>query len=204
MDTEEEPCRPAQNEANILPELQRVQDSDGKIKILVVEDERTYRALYDKGLFSELFEKKMVASGKEALLVYNEWHPDIIVLDIYLLEMTGYQVLKEIRTAFKDKATTIVMATSLSGNEDVLSCMKLGIEGYIVKPFPRLEIGPKILSYYAKKEPERAQKAEHLCREMVKQFPIKLFLDKDAIKAKEDADKVSDDVVDTEQEQYKK
>jgi CheY-like chemotaxis protein len=97
----------------------------------------------------------MAVSGKEAILVYEEWHPDIIVLDIYLPEMTGYQVLKAIRTTIEDNKTTIVMATALSGREDVLSCMKLGVEGYIVKPFQCMEIGAKILSYYAKKEPER-------------------------------------------------
>lgn len=146
-----------------------------KIKILIAEDDPVVNLLYDKGLFSEIFDKKLVVSGKEALLVYNEWHPDIIVLDIFLPEMTGYQVLKTIRNTIADKETTIVMATSMSGNEDVLSCVKLGIAGYIVKPFQVLEFGGKILSYYSKKEPVRGQPAEALYREIIK----KLILDRD-------------------------
>ncbi|MCX5856050.1 MAG: response regulator, partial [Deltaproteobacteria bacterium] len=124
----------SKDEVNYLLESQCSQNGKDKIKILIVEDDLTTRLLYDKGLFNQIFDKKMVVSGKEAILVYNEWHPDIIMLDIYLLEMTGYQVLKTIRTNIKDDETTIVMATSLSDKEDVLSCMKLGIEGYITKP----------------------------------------------------------------------
>jgi DNA-binding response OmpR family regulator len=162
------------------------QNGADKIKILVVEDNHTTQLLYEKGLFHQIFDKKMVASGKEALLVYNEWHPDIILLDIYLPEMTGYLVLKEIRKTIGDMNTTIVMATSLSGTEDVLSCMKLCVEGYIVKPFLPREIGVKILGYYAKKEPERARKAEALCTALVKESQARWLLDKDKSKTKEE------------------
>jgi len=181
----------SKNEVNYLLEPQGSPNGVDKIKILVVEDDRTTLLLYDKGLFNQVFDKKIAISGKEAILVYEEWHPDIILLDIYLPEMTGYQVLKEIRTTIKDNGTTVVMATSLSGKEDVLSCVKLGIEGYIIKPFSCSEIGPKILGYYAKKEPERARKAEALCREIAKQSTVKLPLDKDKSKTKEDTNGVS-------------
>jgi len=192
MATEEKLPILTKDEVNCLLESQCSQNGTDKIKILIVEDDPTTRLLYDKGLFNQIFDKKMVVSGKEALLVYDEWPPDIIVLDIYLPEMTGYQVLKEIRTTIEDKKTTIVMATSLSGSEDVLSCMKLGVEGYIIKPFQCMEIGAKILGYYTKKEPERARKAAALCREIAIQSQVKLLLDKDKSKTKEDTEGVRD------------
>jgi CheY-like chemotaxis protein len=163
-----------------------------KIKVLVVEDDLTTQLLYNKGLFDQVFDKKMVVSGKEALYVYNEWQPDIIILDIYLPEITGYKVLHTIRTNIEDKKTTIVMATALSGKEDILSCLKLGIEGYIVKPFKAVEIGLKILNYYGKKEPDRAQRAEALLRELVKQSHVQERVEKDKPKAKENAEGTSD------------
>ena len=187
MDTEEEQRMLTKDEVNELLAPKCSQEIKEKIKILVVEDDRTTQLLYNKGLFNEVFEKKMVASGKEALRVYDEWHPDIILLDIYLLEMTGYQVLKAIRQTIEDKATTIVMATSLSGNDDILSCMKMGIEGYIVKPFQCMEIGAKILNYYKKREPERAQNAEALYKEMVEKYQVQSLYDKDTSKMKEAA-----------------
>jgi PleD family two-component response regulator len=177
-----------EDQVNSLLEPLCSQDGKDKIKTLIVEDDYTTRLLYDRGLFNQIFDKKMVISGKEAILVYDEWRPDIILLDIYLPEISGYQILKEIRTTIEDKKTTIVMATSLSDKEDVLSCMKLGIEGYIVKPFSCSELGVKILGYYAKKEPERAQKVETLCREIAKQSQIKLLLDKGKSKTNEIAE----------------
>jgi len=186
-----------EKQVNDLINPQGSQNGEDKIKILVVEDDHTTQILYDKGLFNQVFDKKTVASGKEALLVYGEWHPDIIILDIYLPEMTGYQVLKAIRTMIDDTKTTIVMATSLSGREDIMSCMKLGVEGYIVKPFSLQEIGVKILGYYAKKEPERAGKAETLCREVLKQSQIRWLLDKDKTQTKSDAKGVGNGATDT-------
>jgi len=173
-----------EEQVNDLIKPQGSQKGEDKIKILIVEDDHTTGMIYDRGLFNQIFDKKITISGKDALHVYGEWHPDIIILDIYLPEMTGYQVLKAIRTTVEDKKTTIVMATSVSGNEDVLSCMKLGVEGYIIKPFSLKEIGIKILSYYAKKEPERARKADALCREILKQSQIRWLLDKDKSQTK--------------------
>jgi hypothetical protein len=76
-------------------------------------------------------------------------------------------------------ASSLFYNIASSGREDILSCMKLGIEGYIVKPFSLREIGTKILGYYAKKEPERAGKADTQCREILKQSQIRWLLDKD-------------------------
>ena len=192
MPTSKERSTLTEAEVKILLESECSQNGTDKIKILIVEDDHSTQLLYDKGFPDEIFDKKTVVSGKEAILVYYEWHPDIIVLDIYLPEMTGFQVLKEIRGTFEDKETTIVMATSLSGSEDVLSCMRLGVEGYIIKPFQLQEIGAKILSYYAKKEPERAMKADALYRETLKQSRIRRLLDMDKPKTKENKECVSD------------
>ena len=179
MTTENETKTSSKEQSSSSPDQETAQSNAGKIKILIVEDDYTTQLLYEKGLFNQVFEKRLAASGKEALLVYNEWHPDIIILDIQMPEMTGDQVLKEIRTTIQDKKTTIVMATSLSSSNDVMSCMKLGIEGYIVKPFSLRDVGTKIISYYAKKEPERAQKADALCQEILKESSMRLLLEKD-------------------------
>ncbi|MFA5182844.1 MAG: response regulator [Syntrophales bacterium] len=192
MTTEEESRILSKEEVNCLLGSDCSEHGMDKIKILIVEDDHHTQQLYDKGLFNQIFDKKMVASGKEALFVYDEWHPDIILLDIYLPEMTGYQVLKAIRTTIEDSKTTIVMATALSGTDDVMSCLKLGVEGYIIKPFPFREIAVKILGYYAKKEPERAQKVIALCREIAKKSQVRWLLDKEKPKTKENKEEVSE------------
>jgi DNA-binding response OmpR family regulator len=118
-----------------------------KIKILIAEDDKDTLELYRKGLTEDLFEMRFAINGKDALDLYQEWHPHIIVLDIVMPVMTGYSVLKEIREKIKDRATKIVMATSLSTRHDIMDCSKLGIQGYIIKPFQYKEIGSIIANY---------------------------------------------------------
>ncbi|MHB8773219.1 MAG: response regulator transcription factor [Syntrophales bacterium] len=186
MATEEETRTLSKGEVNQLLETWYPEGAAERIKILIVEDDQATKLLYNRGLFEQVFDRKVTPSGREALRLYAEWHPDIIVLDIFLPEITGYQVLKEIRTILDDRKTVIVMATSLSGRDDVLSCIKLGADGYITKPFSCGEIGTKILSYYAKREPDRAKKAAALCAVIAKQSRLQSLLEKDSARPKED------------------
>lgn len=123
----------------------------GKFKILIAEDEKDICAIYDAALPSEVFEKQFCANGAEALQLYDTWRPEIMVLDIYMPLMTGYDVLKTIREQYQDRNTTIVMSTSLSGQNDVLSCVKLGIDGYIIKPLDCANVGRRIFQYHQKR-----------------------------------------------------
>jgi CheY-like chemotaxis protein len=95
-----------------------------------------------------MFETVYATNGKDAMELYHSWHPDIIVLDIMLPIMTGYSVLKEIREELEDKKTTIIMATSLQGKEDIADCSRVGIQGYITKPFKYKEIGNQVIKCY--------------------------------------------------------
>ena len=184
MPTDDESSNVSDGRVQSLPD-QSTQNAAAKIKILVVEDDPSTQMLYEKGLFNQIFDKKIVASGKEALHIYREWHPDVIALDIYLPEISGYHILKEIRETIGDKQTSIIMATSQSRSQDITACITLGIEGYIVKPFSLREIGAKIISYYEKKEPERAQKADALLQEILKEAPIRLLVEKNKFKTNE-------------------
>lgn len=127
-----------------------------KIKILIAEDDKDTLELYRKGLAEDLFEMRFAANGKEALDLYQEWRPDIIVLDIVMPVMTGYSVLQEIRETMKDRTTKIIMATSLSTRHDIMDCSKLGIHGYIIKPFQYKEIGSIIMNYLGQASPQQA------------------------------------------------
>jgi DNA-binding response OmpR family regulator len=158
-----------------------------KLKTLIVEDDKNTQMLYDVGFFGEIFDKKFVDRGYEAIRIYQEWHPDIIVLDVFLPEITGYNILKVIREKVGDKETAIIMATVLRGKEDVKSCMQYGIEGYIVKPFNFKEIGGTILECYAKRYPCRAEDAEVIYKEILKKTYVAMLLQEkqDEIKRKE-------------------
>lgn len=124
-----------------------------KIKILVVEDDESIRDLYDMGLSKDMFEKRFAMNGQDALDIYKAWQPDIIVLDIVMPVMTGYSVLQEIRENAGDNKTTIIMSSSMSTKDDMRDCSKLGIQGYITKPFKYKEVGNIIINCYQNPKP---------------------------------------------------
>lgn len=133
--------------------------SFNKIRTLIVEDDKSVSLIYNIGLREEVFEKRFLTDGNDALEVYREWKPDILILDIMLPGTSGYAILKAIREEMQSGDTGIVMATSLSGREGVLDCLSLGIQGYIVKPFTHKEVGQRVLGYYRKTNPEKAEAA---------------------------------------------
>ena len=124
-----------------------------KIKILIAEDDESIRDLYDMGLSKDMFEKRFATNGQDALDIYKSWKPEIIVLDIVMPVMTGYSVLQEIRETAGDNKTTIIMSSSMSTKDDMRDCSKLGIQGYITKPFKFKEIGNIIIHCFQNPKP---------------------------------------------------
>lgn len=119
-----------------------------KLKILIAEDDPVIRKLYETGISDSIFEKQISPDGEEALAVYKEWKPDIVLLDFLMPQMNGFEVLKEIRNANKDKSTTVIMVTSVSDKNEVIACAQLGIQGYIIKPFVARNLAPTIIKYH--------------------------------------------------------
>ena len=123
-----------------------------KLKILVAEDNKVVQALYKKMLPEKLCERRIVADGEEALEIYDQWKPDVLLLDFSMPNMNGYSVLKTIRQERKDSAITIIMISSLSEKEAIVACAKIGIQGYIIKPFKTGEIAKIIFQLHRDKK----------------------------------------------------
>ena len=135
-----------------------------KIKLLIVEDHKVTQKLLDRSLHNDIFEKKIAENGQYALDVYREWIPDVILLDLMLPVISGYNILKEIRTKDKDRYTAIIIVSSSMVKEDIMACAKLGIEGYFVKPVNFKEISHKVLECLIKSSSERATEAMELLK----------------------------------------
>ncbi len=131
-----------------------------KLKILIIEDSLVFQEFIKEILIDDIFEKRFSGDGKDGLEVYRLWKPDIILLDMVLPVMSGYSVLQEIRQSFKDQSTTVIIQTTLSDKDDVMECVKLGVQGYIIKPPNPDETADKILKYYEKTNPEKAMVAQ--------------------------------------------
>lgn len=131
-----------------------------RLKILVVEDSMVFQEFFKEVLADEIFEKRFSDDGEDGLKVYGSWKPDIILLDMVLPAMSGRAVLQEIRQSRSDVTTAVIVQTTLAGRKDVMACVELGIQGYIVKPPDPDEIVGKILACYGQSDPKRAKVAE--------------------------------------------
>ena len=108
-----------------------------KVKILVVDDDEHISELISLYLTREGYETKEVHNGKDALKEFGIFNPKLILLDIMLPEMDGYEVCKEIR---KTSKIPIIMLTAKGDTFDKVLGLELGADDYIVKPFEPKEM----------------------------------------------------------------
>lgn len=102
-------------------------------KILIVEDDSTILTMYKSKFDSDGFEVLSAENGDEALKIMKKEKPDIIMLDVILPQIDGFEVLTRLK---KDKATEkipVVMLTNLGTTEDKEKGEKLGATDYLVK-----------------------------------------------------------------------
>ncbi|OGE75809.1 MAG: hypothetical protein A3C85_03160 [Candidatus Doudnabacteria bacterium RIFCSPHIGHO2_02_FULL_48_21] len=106
-------------------------------KILVVEDELMMRDLVVRKLNSAGFDVKIAADGKEALGVWRSEAPDLVLLDLVMPEMDGFEVLKQMRSDPNPGLanTQVIVLSNLWSNEDILKAQNLKIQGYLVKAY---------------------------------------------------------------------
>ncbi|MBU0673187.1 MAG: response regulator [Proteobacteria bacterium] len=122
------------------------------MRILIAEDEKVIQSLYKLGLPAEICDLQFVSDGNQAIAIYEEWRPEIVILDYGLPLSNGYQVLRYIREIAKDETTTVIMVTSISDQDLVIACSRLGIQGYIPKPFRTEELAWMVFQYHLDNE----------------------------------------------------
>lgn len=104
-----------------------------KIKVLIIEDEQTLLDMYSLKLSKEGFDVIKASDGQEGLEKAKSEKPDIILLDIMLPKIDGFQVLKTLRKNKEFKNTPIIMLTNLGQNEDKQKGKQFGATDYLVK-----------------------------------------------------------------------
>ncbi len=109
-------------------------------KVLVVDDERVTIELIKAKLIEANYEVVTALNGRDGLEKVAGENPDIILLDLMMPEMNGFEVLKEIREKHKDKWRPVVILSSRNELESVIDCYKMDADLYISKPVNIMEI----------------------------------------------------------------
>jgi two-component system cell cycle response regulator DivK len=119
-------------------------------KLLIVEDNQDSRELVIKILKNRDYQIIEAVDGKDGLEKAIAEQPDIILLDIALPKMGGYEVAKNLRLREELKHTSIIALTAHAMKGDEEKALQAGFNGYISKPINVLEL-PEQIEYYAKK-----------------------------------------------------
>lgn len=106
---------------------------DEKKKILLVEDDEALAAVYRSRLELEGFETQEVNNGEEALSTAVQFKPDLILLDVMMPKISGFDVLDILRNTPETANIRIIMLTALSQPKDKERAESLGVDDYLVK-----------------------------------------------------------------------
>lgn len=112
-----------------------------KQKILIVDDDENIAELISLYLLKECYETQIVHDGESALQAFPVFRPDLILLDLMLPGIDGYQVCRELR---KDTSVPIIMLSAKGEVFDKVLGLELGADDYIIKPFDSKELVARV------------------------------------------------------------
>jgi len=123
-------------------------------KILVVDDEPTIVRLMEFILARQGHEMIVAVNGEEALEKIQSQHPDLVLLDIMMPRIDGYEVAQRLRADPATAALPIIMLSAKAQDEDIRKGVEVGVDEYVTKPFT-----PDHLVQVVTKYLDRLQKA---------------------------------------------
>jgi len=124
-----------------------------KTKILIVDDDNNIAELISLYLTKECYDTKIVNDGEEALQAYEQYNPNMILLDLMLPGIDGYQVCREIRTKSN---VPIIMLSAKGEIFDKVLGLELGADDYIMKPFDSKELVARVKAVLRRFQPLKA------------------------------------------------
>ena len=125
-----------------------------KQKILIVDDDVNIAELISLYLTKECYDTRMVHDGEEALAVYEQYQPNLILLDLMLPGIDGYQVCREIRAKSN---LPIIMLSAKGEIFDKVLGLELGADDYIMKPFDSKEMVARVKAVLRRYQPAKTE-----------------------------------------------
>ena len=121
-----------------------------KQKILIVDDDENIAELISLYLTKECFDTMMVHDGEEALVAFDTYQPNLMLLDLMLPGIDGYQVCREIRARSN---TPIIMLSAKGEVFDKVLGLEMGADDYIMKPFDSKEMVARVKAVLRRYQP---------------------------------------------------
>lgn len=115
------------------PSTPPADSGDQPKRILFVEDDDALAEVYKTRLRAEGFDVRRVSNGEEALAAALSYHPDIVLLDVMMPKVSGFDVLDILRNTPETANLKIIMLTALGQDSDKERAASLGVDDYLVK-----------------------------------------------------------------------
>ena len=128
--------------------------------ILIAEDDASLRQGLIDLLESENYRVCAAPDGRQALELYNQEKPDLMLLDVMMPEMSGYDLCRQIRR--NDQEVLIVMLTAKGEEIDKVVGLELGADDYVTKPFGLHELRARIAAVLRRRAPNQAQATKEI------------------------------------------
>ena len=125
-----------------------------KQKILIVDDDNNIAELISLYLTKECYDTRIVNDGEEALIAFEQYNPNLILLDLMLPGIDGYQVCREIRAKSN---TPIIMLSAKGEIFDKVLGLELGADDYILKPFDSKELVARVKAVLRRYQPVKTE-----------------------------------------------
>jgi CheY-like chemotaxis protein len=109
-------------------------------KILIADDNKLNADLLEAHLDGGEFETKIAANGEETLRLAKEWQPDVVLLDVMMPKLSGFEVCKRLRTDPATKSVGVLMVTALDQPTDVERAVDVGTDDFLTKPINKTEL----------------------------------------------------------------
>lgn len=102
-------------------------------KVLIIDDDRTLCEMYNERLKAEGFQVKIAFDGKEGLSKAVGFRPDVILLDLKMPKMSGFEVLEKLKSKPETKNIPVIVLTALIQEENKTKALQIGASDYIIK-----------------------------------------------------------------------
>jgi sigma-B regulation protein RsbU (phosphoserine phosphatase) len=157
---EQEPLQKLEDVANYSSNSENISHGNSYGKILVVDDNETNRDLLSRQIEAQGYQVATATNGQQVLEMIQTGEYDLILLDIIMPEMNGYQVLKSLRDS-RWRHIPVIMISALDQIDSVVKCIEMGAEDYLSKPFNPVLLRARIGACLEKKR-LRDQEAHYL------------------------------------------
>lgn len=109
-------------------------------RVLIADDNQQGAELLEAYLAETDYETKIAVNGEDALRVATEWQPDVLLLDVMMPRLSGFEVCRALRNNAATKKIGIVMVTALDQQSDLDRAIDLGTDDFLTKPINKAEL----------------------------------------------------------------